>query len=123
MKKSVVADRPARGTTWGEFCRAALALPGVVEGTSYRTPALHARKKLLARLKEDGETVAVRVELADRDFLLQADPEAFFLTDHYVGYPWLLVRLRRVRPGMRMDLFERAWQGTQRRRRSIARRR
>jgi hypothetical protein len=59
-----------------------------VEGTSYHTPALFFRQKLLARLKEDGETAAFRVDLFDRDVLLQADPSAFFLTDHYRAYPW-----------------------------------
>ena len=56
--------------------------PAVQEGTSYSTPALHVRRKLLARLREDGETVAIRVELLDRDVLLAADPRAFFVTDH-----------------------------------------
>jgi hypothetical protein len=38
-----------------------LALPGVEEGTSYGTPALKVGKKLLARLKEDGETLVLKL--------------------------------------------------------------
>ena len=98
-----------RGVTWAQLCRQALALPGVVEGTSYRTAALHVGKTLLARLKEDGVTVVVRVDVADRDVLLQACPEAFFLTDHYVGHPWILVRLGSVHGPMLTELLKRAW--------------
>ncbi len=102
--------KAGRGTTWRRLREAALALPGVQEGTSYSTPALHVRKKLLARLREDGETVAVRVELLDRDVLLAADPRAFFVTDHYLAYPWILVRLSEARHGVVVELLEQAWE-------------
>ncbi|MFN8096341.1 MAG: hypothetical protein U0599_29715, partial [Vicinamibacteria bacterium] len=100
----------SRGTTWRRLCDAALGLPGVQVGTSYSTPALYVRKKLLARLREDGETVAVRVELLDRDVLLAADPRTFFVTDHYLAYPWVLVRLKDARHGVVVELLEQAWQ-------------
>ncbi len=99
----------ARGTTWDAVCRDAVRLPGVELGTSYGTPALFVRKKLIARLREDGETVAVRTEKIDRDVLLASDPSAFFLTDHYRAHPWILVRLARVRHAMVMGLLEQAW--------------
>jgi hypothetical protein len=98
-----------RGTTWRRICAAAVALPGVQEGTSYSTPALHVRKTLLARLREDGETVAVKVELLDREVLLEADPRAFFVTDHYLAYPFVLVRLAEAQHGVVMELLEQAW--------------
>ena len=98
-----------RGITWQEFCAAALRLPGVEAGTSYATPALFVRKKLVARLKEDGQTVAVRVDFLDRDVLLAADPKGFYLTDHYRAYPWILMRLARVRRPVALQLFEQAW--------------
>ena len=31
-----------------------------------------------------------------RDHLLQADPQTFFITDHYLGYPMVLARLDRL---------------------------
>ncbi len=98
-----------RGITWQEFCAVALRLPGVEEGTSYATPALFVRKKLVARLKEDGETAAVRVDLLDRDVLLEADPAAFYLTDHYRAYPLVLMRLAAVREAVALRLLEQAW--------------
>jgi len=87
----------------------ALAVPGVEEGTSYGTPAFKVSGKLLARLHQDGESLVVYVEPDARDLLLRADPEAFYLTDHYAAHPWVLVRLARVQRGPLAVLIEEAW--------------
>ena len=100
---------PKRGTTWPALVKLATKLPGVVRGTSYGTPALHVGKKFLARLKEDGESVAIKIAFADRDVLLELDPAAFYLTDHYRPYPAMLVRLSQVRQDMLEPLLEQAW--------------
>jgi hypothetical protein len=80
-----------------------------VEGTSYGTPALHVRKRFLARLKEDGESMAIKIDYADREVLLELDPTAFYLTDHYRPYPAILVRLREVPVGLVTQILEKAW--------------
>ncbi len=98
-----------RGATWQRLCAAVRALPGVEEGTSYSTPALRVRKKLLARLREDGEIVAVSIEPLDRDVLLEADPRAFFVTDHHLAYPFVLVRLADAQLSVVAELLEQAW--------------
>ncbi len=41
-------------------------------------------------LREDGETLVVKCGDDKRDFRMQADPQTFFLTDHYRGYPSVL---------------------------------
>jgi len=76
--------------------RAVIALPGIEEGTSYGTPAWRHKGRLLARLHQDGKSIVLKVGDQTRDHLLQADPETFFITDHYVGYPWILARLDRL---------------------------
>ena len=98
-----------RGISWSGVCKLASRLPGVVEGTSYGTPALHVRKRFLARLKEDGETMAVKLDYADREVLLELDPTAFYLTDHYRPYPAILVRLKEVPVGLIGQVLEKAW--------------
>lgn len=98
-----------RGTTWAGLCKLAMKLPGVEEGTCYGTPALYVRKKFLARLKEDGESVAMKIDFDDRDVLLELDPAAFYLTDHYRPYPAMLVRLKQVRRDQLERLLEQAW--------------
>jgi len=99
-----------RGVAWQSLLDWATAdLPGVEEGTCFGTPALYVRKRLLARLREDGLTVAMKIDLADRDVLLEADPAAFFLTDHYRPYPYVVMRLGKARPPIAKDLLEQAW--------------
>jgi len=107
--KGVRGGAGQRGTTWRIFCKIAMKLPGVEQGTSYGTPALHVRKRFLARLKEDGESVALKVDFLDREVLLELDPAAFYLTDHYRPYPAVLVRLKQVRPAMMKQLLEQSW--------------
>jgi len=76
----------------------ALALPNVEEGTSYGPPALKVRGKLFVRLKEDGETIVLKTTYEEREELMSQDPETYFITDHYLNYPYILVSLNRVHP-------------------------
>jgi hypothetical protein len=87
----------------------ALSLPGVEEGTSYGTAAFRVRGKFLARLREDGETLALRIGMDEREVLMRADPEVFFITDHYAGYPAVLIRLSAIPRGALEDVLEQAW--------------
>ncbi len=87
----------------------ALALPGVVEGTAYRTPAFRVGGRFFFRLREDGATLAVRIDFDTREALLQARPEAFFITEHYRGYPAMCVRLAAVRRPELKAVLEQAW--------------
>src|SRR5271166_4372573 len=86
-----------------------LALPGVEESTAYGQPALKVDGKLLAclpanRSAEPG-SLAVRVDFDDRAELLAAAPDVYYVTDHYVGYNAVLVRLSRVNPEVLRDLL------------------
>lgn len=89
--------------------RLALAFPGVEEGLSYGTPGFRVRGRFLARLWEDGETLVIKCGDNERDFRMRADPETFFTTDHYRGYPTVLVRLARVRENNLQAVLEEAW--------------
>ena len=84
--------------TWEKLRALGLELPEVEEGLWYRTPALKVRGKGFARLKEDGQSVVFVLEsLDEQEFLLQAQPELYFITDHYRGYPLILARLSALR--------------------------
>ena len=88
--------------------RVALAFPGVEEGTSYGTPAFRFKKKLIARLHQDGKSLVLKIGDATRDHLLEADPRTFFVTDHYRGYPYVLAHLDRLTAGDLRKLLQRA---------------
>lgn len=100
---------PTPPTTFDTVRQLAFALPEVTEGTSYGTPAFHVRGKMLVRLREDGETLALKAEPAEREFRILANPEAFFVTAHYIGYPVMLVRLGVVSADELRALLEQAW--------------
>jgi hypothetical protein len=89
--------------------RLLLTLPGVEEGPCYGTPGFRIKGRFLARLRDDGEVLVVKCGDDERDFRMQADPETFFVTDHYRGYPTVLVRLRRVSLSDLRELLEHAW--------------
>jgi hypothetical protein len=89
-----------------------LAFPGVEESTAYGSPALKVRGKLLAcvpshRSAEPG-SLAVRVGIDDRAELLAAAPDVYYVTDHYLNYSAVLVRLSRVTPDVLQDLLSMA---------------
>jgi hypothetical protein len=89
--------------------RLALALPEAEEGTWFRTPAWKVRKKSFARMKEDGETLVVLVELGEKEMLMEAEPHIFFETPHYHGYPAVLVRLAAIEADELAEVLEDSW--------------
>ncbi len=97
------------GVRWAELKRLALALPGTEERTSYGTPAFKVKGQLFARLREDGDDLALRCELADRELLLEARPAVFHVTDHYRDFPWILVKLAVVRREDLRAVLSQAW--------------
>jgi hypothetical protein len=90
-----------------------LALPDVEEGRTYGSPALKVRGKMFACLaihrSAEPNTLAVRIEFARRDELIAAEPETYYLTDHYVNYPCVLVRLTRIHQDALRDLLLMGW--------------
>ena len=88
----------------------ALAWPEVEDGTSYGTPALKVRKKLLVRLKEDGDSLVMfGVPQDERETLVESQPKAFYFTDHYRDYPVVLIRLSKAKRTTVEPLLRRQW--------------
>jgi len=101
---------PALTRAYRRYLKIALRLPGTAESTSYGTPSVKVLGKILSRWRTEAEGgLAIRCDFLDRQILLQADPEAFFLTDHYRNYPMVLVRLERLGTRALTDLTRRAW--------------
>jgi hypothetical protein len=92
----------------------ALALPDVEEGTSWGTPAFKLRGKMIAcrptNKAAEPDSIVVMLDFAQRDELLAAEPDVYYLKEHYVGYPCLLVRLKKIHPDALRDLLAMAWQ-------------
>ncbi|HJZ72992.1 MAG TPA: MmcQ/YjbR family DNA-binding protein [Vicinamibacterales bacterium] len=90
-----------------------LQLPGTEEGTSWGTPALKVGGRMFACIAShksaEPNTLVVYMDIAQRDALIEEDPKTYYLKDHYVNYPVVLVRLARVRPDAMRDLLAGAW--------------
>jgi hypothetical protein len=89
--------------------RTALALPEVVEGVCYGTPAFYLRKRLMLRLREDGETLVIKIPMEGRAGLIDGDPDVFSVTDHYLNYPVVLANLHAIRPQTLEEMILGAW--------------
>jgi hypothetical protein len=111
--------RPSR-VTYETVRRMALDFPNVEEGTSYGTPALKVKGRLFVRLREDPDSLVLRTPFEEREELMAADPETYYITDHYRDYPWMLVRLSKLHPDALHELLLMAYRtasATKRRRR------
>ena len=96
--------------TFDDVRKLALAWPEVEDGTSYGTPALKVRKKTLARLKEDGDSLVMpSVSIDERDMLVETQPKVFYFTDHYRDYPMVLIRLSKAKRTTVEPFLRRRW--------------
>jgi hypothetical protein len=90
-----------------------LKLPGAEEGTTYGTPALKVGGRMFACIAShksaEPNTLAVRMDFAQRDALIAEDPDTYYLKEHYLNYPVVLVRLSRVHADAMRDLLAGAW--------------
>jgi hypothetical protein len=110
LRKVTLQSHTEPGLEYQRVCEIARSLPGVEESTSYGTPALKVKGRFMSRLRTEAEgALALRCDFLDRQMLLQADPNVFFVTDHYLNYPMILVRLDKIRRSALPDLILRAW--------------
>jgi hypothetical protein len=87
----------------------ALSLVNVTEGTSYGTPAFFVKRALFARWRPEIDSLVLRVDFERRAAMMEEDPETYYITDHYLNYEWVLVRLARMAPDAMADLLRMAW--------------
>lgn len=97
------------GVTFNDVRKIAATLADTEESSSYGTPAFKVRGNLFVRLRNDIDALVVRVEMERRQEMIEADSEAYFLTDHYLNYPWILVRMSKIRLDALTDLLRDAW--------------
>jgi hypothetical protein len=110
--------------TWDDVRRRALAMPEATEVVSRGNTQWRVKDKLfvwerplrrsdLAALGDaapDGPILGARVEhLVAKDAMIASDPEVFFTTPHFDGYPSVLVRLERIGPSGLDEVIVEAW--------------
>jgi hypothetical protein len=85
------------------------SLPDVEVTTTYGQPALKVRGKMFVCIAShksaEPNTLVVMMDFADRDALVEDDPGTYYLKEHYLNYPCVLVRLSRVHVDALRDLI------------------
>jgi hypothetical protein len=112
-RRSLGSTGSVKRTSFDAVRELGLSLPNVEEGTAYGSPALKVRGKMFACIavhkSAEPDSLVIRVDFDQRDELLAADPKTYYLTDHYVDYPCVVVRLHRVHRDALRDLLGMAW--------------
>ena len=54
-------------------------------------------------------SLVVMIDMAERALRMKLDPETFYITDHYLNYPAMLVRLATVDIEDLRELLEESW--------------
>jgi hypothetical protein len=97
--------------------RLGLRLPDVEEATSWGVPALKVRGKMFACIptnrQAEPESVVFRLSFMERDLRLDAEPDHYYLKPHYVNYPCVLARVRRLSDAALEELLETSWRFVQ----------
>jgi len=91
----------------------ALGLADVDESTMYGSPAFKVHGELLTCIainkSAEPNTLAVRIDFDRRAELMAGAPDVYYLTDHYLNYPVVLVRLSSIQIDALRDLLGMAW--------------
>lgn len=90
----------SRGYTFKAVEKIGRTLPGVEVTTSWGQPTLKVGGKMFvcmaANKAAEPNSLVVMMDFADRDALVADDPKTYYLKDHYLNYPCVLVRLSSV---------------------------
>jgi hypothetical protein len=95
---------------WDTIREIALALPEAEEVAGDRI-SFRIRGKLFAwqSRQRDGDTLALRVDRDEKQLMLDARPDLYFVTPHYNGYPGVLVNLDAIDQQELKERLEDAW--------------
>ena len=96
--------------SWDAVREIALSFPEVEESTGGRV-AYGVRGKGFAweARERDGGGLAVRVDRVEKQLLLDANPDAYFTSQHYNGYPAVQIRLEGIGRDELQERLEDAW--------------
>jgi len=96
--------------TENDVRRVALSLPETTEKPSYGMPGFRVKDRGFARIREEGDVLVVWVaDEGEKRGLVESEPEKFFTTPHYDGYPTVLVRFSAIDENELRELLTESW--------------
>jgi hypothetical protein len=95
--------------SWEEVAAFALALPGAEMSTSYGRPAVKVNGKAFVYPGREQGSFAISSPLPEKELLMETDPDTFWETPHYRGWPAVLVRYGSADRERIETVITRAW--------------
>jgi hypothetical protein len=89
--------------------RLASNFPGIEVSTSYGRPALKVKGKFLAANSREAGALVVFCPIPLKEHLMESRPDLYFETDHYRGWPAVLVRMDAIDDEALQARLESAW--------------
>ncbi|MFF8278822.1 MmcQ/YjbR family DNA-binding protein [Streptomyces lateritius] len=80
-------------STSAEVRAVALSLPETTEKEAWSMPTFRVAGKMFLTLPDEETSMAVRCPKEERDELVLAEPEKFWVADHEAAFAWVRVRL------------------------------
>ncbi len=94
---------------WETVLEMGMKLPRTEVGTAWGTPVLRVNGRIFAGIpihaSAEAHSLMVHVDVADRDVLIEEQPDIYYTAAHYENYPCVLVRLSRIRRDALEDLL------------------
>jgi hypothetical protein len=94
---------------WDDVVAFAMTLPGVTMASFYGHPVPKLNNKPIASPGREPGSFHLPVGHADKAMLMASDPDTFWETPHYHGWPGVLVRYGREGERVRLWLERRWW--------------
>lgn len=112
MSVALIYNRSVKRDPFDPVRAIGTRLSGVEETTAWGAPTLKVGGKMFVCMathkSAEPNTLVVKMDFAQRDALIEEAPATYYLKDHYVNYPCVLVRLSRVHPDALRDLVQSA---------------
>jgi hypothetical protein len=96
--------------TWEDVRRIALALPDAEESTSYGHSCFKVNGRPFVNVSREDGAISTRAPDEERDLLIGARPDVYFVTPHYLGWEAVLVRLEEVDEEELAGRLEDSWE-------------
>ena len=93
---------------WDAVMDFAASLPETERSTHYGDPAVKANGNAFISPGREADSFCLHIDRATVDMLKETDPQSFWQTPHYEGWPSLLVRYDSADPERVFAMIERA---------------
>jgi len=95
--------------TRDEMFAYALGLPGAEDSTLHGGRCVRVRGHWIVNENQDPDALALALDRETVDFLMETEPQTYFQTPHFEGWPAVLVRFAAADDDRLREQIDRAW--------------